>query len=115
MPYALPRFLDLVDSGKDRYILRQLQPSADKFDHTLCKGKPALMSELLCEMAASLASAQIRSSSRFGSSGVDELIDLAGRASWRRAVIGFAEEYHTRLLKDHAAYCKLYDKGVFRA
>ena len=115
MPYALPRFLDMVDAGKDKYILRQLQPSADKFDHALCKGKPDMMADLLREMARALASAQIRSASRYSSSSVDELIDLAGRTSWRKPVIVFAETYHTRLLKDHAAYCKLYSKGVFKA
>ena len=115
MPYALPRFLDLVEAGKETYILRQLQPSADKFDHTICKGKSSLMNELLREMASALASAQIRSSSRLGSSEVDALMDLAGRNAWRKSVLTFAEKYHQRLLKDHAAYCKLYEKGVFKA
>ncbi len=114
MPYALPRFLDVVMDGKRDFILRQLQPSADKFDHASCKGKPALMAELLREMAMALASAQIRSASRFGSSGVDDLIALADKDSWRRPVVRFAERYHERLLKDHAAYKKSYDKGAFR-
>jgi uncharacterized protein (DUF2252 family) len=115
MPYAFPKYLDLVESGKETYILRQLQPSADKFDHTLCKGKPSLMNELLQEMASALASAQIRSASRLGSSGVDALMDLAGRSAWRKSILNFAEKYHLHLLKDHAAYCKLYEKGAFKA
>lgn len=115
MPYALPRFLDVVVDGKADFILRQLQPSADKFDHASCKGKPTLMAELLREMASALASAQIRSASRYGSSGVDDLIDLAGRDAWKRSVIRFAEEYHGRLLADHAAYKRSYAKGSFHS
>ena len=113
MPYAIPRYLDAVPDGKDSFIFRQLQPSADKFDQSLCKGKLSQMEVLMREMATSVASAQIRSSARFGSGTVDDLIDLVDKENWRSKLVAYAEDYHRRLLDDHARFCKLYQKGAF--
>jgi uncharacterized protein (DUF2252 family) len=113
MPYAVPKYLDAIRDGKVSFVFRQLQPSADKFDQRLCKGKLSLMEILMREMAAAVASAQIRSSSRYGSGTVDDLIGLAEKAGWRKKLIDYAERYHRQLLKDFELYCRLYKKGAF--
>ena len=114
MPYAIPPFLDALQDGKKSYILRQLQSSADKFDIRLCKGKLGHMAVLMQEMASALASAQIRSASRYGSCSVDELIAFASRGGWKNKLMAFASEYNKQMTRDFNLYKKLYAKGAFK-
>jgi uncharacterized protein (DUF2252 family) len=114
MNYALPPFLHVAGGSKASYVLRQLQPSADKFDHRLCKGKKELMAVLMREMALAVASAQLRSASRHGAQGVDELISLVEGSQWRGAVMKFSVQYHAQLIKDYRKYVKGYRKGIYK-
>ena len=115
VPYAIPRYLDFIVDGKDSYIFRQLQPAADKFDQKLCKGKTSQMEVLIRQMASAVASAQIRSASRYGSSSVDELIEFAKNAGWQKKLLSYAVDYHKKLLKDFEIYRKSYSKGTIKA
>jgi uncharacterized protein (DUF2252 family) len=97
----------------DWYIVKWIQPDADKinFNHFIAgeKEQPSLMDTMGCLTA----SAQLRSGGRDGSAIADEMIRFGNDQSWINPLLEFTEAYAEQVEKDYEEYCVEYDKGFF--
>ncbi|NOS54910.1 MAG: DUF2252 family protein [Cyclobacteriaceae bacterium] len=113
MQYALPRFIDTIKIGEEDFVIKQLQPSAQKIDHQLCKSKLKNSETIIITMAQALASAQLRSTARLGSANTDELIAFASVDNWQKELITLAIQYTETMKNYFKDYKKLYKVGSF--
>lgn len=113
MQYALPRFIDPIKIGEEDFVIKQLQPSAQKIDHQLCKSKLKNSETIIITMAQALASAQLRSAARLGSGNADELIAFASIDNWKKELITLAIEYTETMKNYFRDYKELYKSGSF--
>jgi uncharacterized protein (DUF2252 family) len=112
MQYAPPRFMGTLSiNGKD-FVLKQLQPSAQKIDHTLCHKKMKNVETVVTTMAQAVASAQLRSASRKGSANVDELVKYSLQSIWQTELIQTALDYTLVMKKYFKEYKELYREGA---
>lgn len=104
--HVSPAFIKPVLFEQTYFVLKQLQPMADKMDLALCKGKLNKLEIILQTMAEVAASGQLRSSGRRGSSTADELITLANHhKQWRNALLSFAKQYAKQVEADYKIFC----------
>ncbi len=113
MQYALPRFIDPIKIGEEDFVIKQLQPSAQKIDHQLCKSKLKNSETIIITMAQALASAQLRSAARLGSANTDELIAFASVDNWQKELTTLAIQYTETMKNYFKDYKKLYKVGSF--
>ena len=113
--HVAPAFLHPLVVGKTPFVAKELQPSQDRMDLALCKGKKGKLSGILCTMADTNASGQLRSSGRQGSSTADELISFAtGDKTWKNKVLSYSKQYAKQAMQDYTAYKADYDKGLVK-
>jgi uncharacterized protein (DUF2252 family) len=98
----------------ESFILKEMQPTADKIDFMVIKDKYKYISRVIEDMAMLTASAQLRSSGRQGSAIADELIAFGRDGNWQQSIIDFAAAYARQVKKDFLEYSKDFAKGVFR-
>ncbi len=110
MQYALPRFMTSLTIGEDEFVLKQMQPSSQKIDHSLCHKKLENTETVMITMAQALASAQIRSASRKGSADVDTLIDFSTHPLWQTELIQTSLELVHRMKNYFLEFQKTSDK-----
>jgi uncharacterized protein (DUF2252 family) len=115
MQYAPPRFMGTLSINNKDFILKQLQPSAQKIDHALCNKKMKNVETVMTTMAQAVASAQLRSASRKGSADVDELINYALKSFWQAELIQTAIDYTQVMKKYFKEYGVLYKGGAMTA
>jgi len=108
MQYAPPRFMGTLSINDEDFVLKQLQPSAQKIDHTLCHKKMKNVETVMMTMAQAVASAQLRSASRKGSADVDELIKYSLQSFWQTELIQSAVDYTSVMKKYFKEYRELY-------
>ncbi len=114
MQYAPPRYMGIVSIGEEKYVLKQLQPSAQKIDYSLCYKKMKNVQMVMITMAQALASAQIRSAARKGSADVEAIIKFASQPLWQVDVVQTAIDY-TAVMKNYfKEYCNLFKKGKMK-
>lgn len=114
MQYALPRFIGIVPIGEEKFIVKQLQPTSQKINHKLCHKKMKNVETVMTTMAQVLASAQIRSASRKGSAGVEELMKFSLQSIWQADAVQSAIE-NTMIMKGYyKEYRKLFRNGKMR-
>ena len=111
MQYALPRFIGIVPVGDEKFILKQLQPTSQKIDHTLCHKKMRNVETVMTTMAQALASAQIRSASRRGSAEVESLIKFSLQSLWQATLVQTAVDYTIQMKSYFQEYRKLFRAG----
>ena len=109
-PLAL---LSSIKMNKQWFVLKELQPTQDKIDLRLCKGKPEKLQPVINTMADILAWDQLRSGGRQGSATADELIDFASTSSWKKELIAYCVEYTEKVKSDYQIYSKAYDNNFF--
>ncbi len=112
---APPALLASINMGKRNFVLKELQPSADRIDYRLFKENTKKLKNILEDMAAICAWSNLRSGGRDGSAITDTLINYAKESSKVKKML---LEYSTRTLattdKYYKAYCDAYDKGFFK-
>lgn len=111
MQYAPPRYMGIVSINEEKYVLKQLQPSAQKIDYSLCNKKMKNVETVMTTMAQALASAQIRSAARKGSSDVDALTKFAAQSIWQVDVVQTAVDYTAVMKSYFTEYRDLFKKG----
>lgn len=97
---ALLTALPLLDHS---FVLRVLQPSADKFTFT-----PHPTHRLLATLpvlARLTAWAQLRSTGRQGSASADDLMTFAHAPAWQDAVLDLAQAAQQHVWADYRAFC----------
>lgn len=110
-PQAL---LNAIQFNGQWFLLKELQPSQDKIDLTVCKGDVEKINLVIDTFAAIVAWDQLRSSGRQGSATADKLISFAGSfPEWSEEVMRYSVDYTQQVQKDYQAYCAAYDMGYF--
>jgi uncharacterized protein (DUF2252 family) len=110
-----PALLGSVDINKKNYVLKELQPTADRIDYTLFKGRQKELQEIIKNMACIYAWSNLRSSGRKGSAIADDLIKFAeNKKKFKKKLINYAFSYSKKVQMDYQIYCKAFDKGFFK-
>ena len=110
-----PAFLHAVQRGKRSYVLRDLQPTADRvaFD----EGKPSAerLHSLMQSLGRCTAWAHLRAGGRQGLANADELIAFGHDERWPRRLRAASRECLRRVQADWETCAEAYDDGAFVA
>ncbi|MEO7083254.1 MAG: DUF2252 family protein [Gemmatimonadaceae bacterium] len=82
-----------VTIGNRQFVLRELQPTEDRLALAQWNGKLSRLTRVLATMGHVTAWAQLRSASRQGSSGIDDLIAFGKGGVSRKVVLDYARDY----------------------
>lgn len=110
-----PGLLRAVAFDGGPFILKQMQPSADRLDLALLAGDDSGFAQVLTDMARLTAWGHLRSSGRYGSAPADDLIAAAHGKGLVRQLLDLAQELARVNASDWSAYCTAYDAGAFGA
>jgi uncharacterized protein (DUF2252 family) len=108
-----PALLNAAIFKDEPYVIKEMQPTADKIDFLVIKDKRDCISRVIEDMAMLTASAQLRSSGRQGAAIADDLIAFGKDVHWQQSIIDYAAAYAKQVKKDYKNYTKDYAKGVF--
>lgn len=100
-----PALLEALTIQNQPYVLRELQPSADRVDLDKSNGKVKRLKKVINTMAEVTAWGQMRSTGRQKSAIADDLIDFAATASdWHTPVLDYARTYAVQVERDYAEF-----------
>ena len=112
-PQAL---LNSIEFNQQWFLLKELQPSQDKMDLSVCKGKMEKLTPIITTFAAIVAWDQLRSSGRQGSAIADDLVAFGDATSkWQENLLDYSRNSAQQVQKDYKAYCNAYDAGYFNS
>jgi len=112
---APPALLADIQLGEKSFILKELQPTADRIDYTIFSGNVKKLRNMLEDMACISAWDTLRTGGREGSAIADEFIYFArGNESLKNNLLESAFKYVETLDIYYKSYCKAYDKGFFK-
>lgn len=94
---------------KRSYVIRELQPSADRINLAALGGKPAALNDVVQTMAETAAWAHLRGCGRRGAGSVEALSDFALRAGWRSQMKRCADAAKAMVLLQWRNYSEDYD------
>jgi uncharacterized protein (DUF2252 family) len=107
-----PDRLHSLTIGSTPFVLRELQPSADKVDVTPLHSKPKRLGRMIETMAQVTAWGQLRSSGRQGSAIADELMSFAQAADrWEPDLLDYAEGCAAQVAADYAVFRRAWAAG----
>ncbi|OQP62832.1 hypothetical protein A3860_26330 [Niastella vici] len=108
-----PALLGTGIFNKESYVIKEMQPTADKINFDLLENRYNDIEEVLENMALLTASAQLRSSGRQGAAVADELIAFGRDCSWIPSIINYAGQYARQVTADYNNYLGAYNSGYF--
>lgn len=114
MQNVCPALLDTCRFKDDDYVVKELQPTADKIDFMLLRDRYNDIECVVDDMALLTASAQLRSAGRQGASLPDELIAFGNDHHWQKGVLDYATAYSEQVKKDYKEYFTAYKSGYFQ-
>jgi uncharacterized protein (DUF2252 family) len=97
----------------EAFVIQELQPVKDTIKFKLLKDEYRDIYQVINDMAALTASAQLRSGGIQGSSIIDDLSAFGLSADWQEHVLDYSRKYAEKVKKDYRQFCKDYKKGVF--
>jgi uncharacterized protein (DUF2252 family) len=104
MQAIAPALLDAVRIRREGYVLRELQPTADRLSLKHARDNPHHLRSAAKAMGHLTAWAQLRSSGRQGSATADDLIAFAGANAWKRRLIDYGQTYDTQVQRDYTQF-----------
>jgi hypothetical protein len=108
-----PALLDTTVFENDPYVLKEMQPSADKIDFLVIRDRYKDVERVIGDMATLTASSHLRSSGRQGSAPADELIAFGKDHHWQEGLLQYAVAYAAKTKEDYQVYFKAYKSGYF--
>jgi uncharacterized protein (DUF2252 family) len=109
-----PALLHSLNFGNKDYVLRELQPSADKIDHCFLDGNKNSLEEVLRNMANLYAWGNIGCSGRKGAAVSSEFARFAKKSeSIRKELLNISVTYAKANDRYFNVYSKAFDKGFF--
>jgi uncharacterized protein (DUF2252 family) len=108
-----PALLRPVLFNNESYVIKEMQPTADKINFATLENRFDDMEDVLENMALLTASAQLRSSGRQGSANADELMAFGSAVDWIASIIEYASRYANQVKADHDSYLAAYRAGYF--
>jgi uncharacterized protein (DUF2252 family) len=110
-----PALLASIEMEKTNFVLKELQPSADRINYALFSESTKKLKTILEDMACICAWSNLRSGGRQGSAITDELIDFAKKGDKIKSLtMQYAYSCFQASEKYHKEYSKAYDKGYFK-
>ncbi|HEX3935496.1 MAG TPA: DUF2252 family protein, partial [Puia sp.] len=97
---------------EESYILQELQPVKDSIKFKQLKDYRD-MYQVIDDMAALTASAQLRSGGMQGSGNIDELMAFGVDQGWQEAVIAYAEKYACKTKQYYKSCLKDFKAGKY--
>ena len=113
MQHEAPAFLSPFQFEKDWYVVKEMQPSADKVNIEQAIEAPAKVEKYIADLGTLTASAQLRSSGRLSSATADELADFAKTGNWKKMLIEWTSQYTIQLKKEYREFCTAWKDGFF--
>jgi len=95
-----PALLSGLTVGSKPFVVRELQPVADRLDLAAWDGRVGRFRRAVTTMGELTAWAQLRGASQGGADGVDALISFARSKPTRRRLLSFARDYAKRARAD---------------
>jgi uncharacterized protein (DUF2252 family) len=95
------------------YVIKEMQPTADKIDFLTVKDRYKDIACVVEDMAFLTASAQLRSAGRQGAAVPDALIDLGKDPNWKAPLLDYALRYARQVKKDYQDFFAAYKAGFF--
>jgi uncharacterized protein (DUF2252 family) len=108
-----PALLGTALFNNESYVIKEMQPTADKINFETLQNRHNDMEDVLQNMALLMASAQLRSSGRQGAAIADELIAFGRDSSWMQSIIAYAGQYAHQVKADYDNYLEAYNAGYF--
>jgi uncharacterized protein (DUF2252 family) len=100
-----PAHLSPVVMDAKPYVLRELQPSADRVELASQQGKLRPLEKVIRTMAEVMSWGHLCSSGRQGSAIADELISFATATDWPDQVLNYAKQYADQVDSDYREFC----------
>ena len=113
MQNVSPAYLSSVIFKDEPFVLKHMQPTADKINFELIKDRIDDIDEVINNMAVLTASAQLRSGGRQGSAVADQLIAHGQNNEWEDAVLKYVLNYTKQVKKDYKEFMVGYKNGKY--
>ncbi|HEY6902093.1 MAG TPA: DUF2252 family protein [Puia sp.] len=113
MQNICPALLGTTLFEGDSFIIKELQPTADRIDFLVIRDRYKDIACVIEDMGFLTASAQLRSAGRQGAAVPDELIAFGKDQSWQKKLQAYSESYSGQVKKDYQEYFKAYKEGYF--
>ncbi|HWZ14397.1 MAG TPA: DUF2252 family protein [Mucilaginibacter sp.] len=97
----------------DSYVIQELQPVKDTIKFKLFKDDYRDIYQVIDDMAALAASAQLRSGGIQGSSIIDDLSAFGMSNDWQEDILTYAVKYAEKVKRYYRQFVKDYKNGVF--
>lgn len=97
----------------DAFIIQELQPVKDTLKFKLLRDDYRDMYQVIDDMAALTASAQLRSGGIQGSGTIDEFMAFGTDKGWQDAVIEYAKNYAATVNRYYLQFKEEYEQGLF--
>jgi uncharacterized protein (DUF2252 family) len=108
-----PALLGAAIFNNEPYVIKEMQPTADKINFTTLENRYNDMEDVLENMALLAASAQLRSSGRQSAAIADDLIAFGRDGLWIQPVMTYAGQYARQVKTDFGDYVAAYRSGYF--
>jgi uncharacterized protein (DUF2252 family) len=108
-----PALLSTTHFQGRSFVLKELQPTADKIDFLAVRDRYKDIACVVEDMAFLTASAQLRSAGRQGADSVDDLILFGQDTHWQQPLLDYASSYALKVNKNYQEYFNAYKSGAF--
>jgi len=115
MEHVSPAFLSSFQYAGSWFVIKELQPTADKVNLFQTIGAASCMQHYLSDLGTLTASAQLRASGRKGSATADELCAFAIDNNWQGILTDWSETYAEQVKKDYAIFKNAWEGGFFNS
>ena len=106
-------FLHAVQMNGNNYVLRDLQPSADRVSFLEKGNDERRLNELMLAIGRCTAWSHLRGSGRQGSAIADQLVDFGSDDSWQKVLRKASATCADNISTEWKAYSEAYDDKVF--
>lgn len=107
-------FLHAVQMNGSNYVLRDLQPSADRVSFVEKGNDESRLNELMQAIGQCTAWSHLRGSGRQGSAIADQLVDFGGDDSWQKVLRKASASCADNISTEWKTYSEAYDDKVFK-
>ncbi len=99
-----PALLSVLMAGDRSYVLRELQPTADKLDLATIAHRPKRLKTLVETLAHVVAWGHLRSGGRQRSAITDDLIAFGHSSGWQAEILDYARQYSQQVRRDYQEF-----------
>ncbi len=114
MQNVAPALLSSVIFKNEPFVLKQMQPIADKINFEALKENLDAIEKVMADMAVLTASAQLRSGGRQGSAIADELVAFGAEKQWHKPILNYGVQYAVLAKKDYDEFAAGMADGIYR-